>query len=172
MENYREYLPELTSTTIFQDIPEEALIELLEAMAPPIRRRPAGEKPSLSDFNSFWIILRADPPQSLEPRRFKYDMPKFGEPGMMMAEIPALSRFLDFIPKTAPKPFEPKPWPFALELLEFTPDSLVKFYSEKVAPAQSVFLRNFLGILAQKVMDVRRELFLLKDGRDIFNPAP
>ena len=29
-------------------------------------------------------------------------------------------------------------------------------------------LRNFLGILAQKVCDVRHELFLIRDARDMF----
>lgn len=32
MENYRAYLKELKTTTLFQDIPDEELIALLEAM--------------------------------------------------------------------------------------------------------------------------------------------
>ena len=43
MENYRAYLKELKTTTLFQDIPDEELIALLEAMQPKIVMRKAGE---------------------------------------------------------------------------------------------------------------------------------
>ena len=39
MENYRAYLKELKTTTLFQDIPDEELIALLEAMQPKIVMR-------------------------------------------------------------------------------------------------------------------------------------
>jgi ribosomal protein L10 len=52
-------------------------------------------------------------------------------------------------------------------MLEASGEMLVKFYNEKVAQAQGVMLRNFLGLLTQKVTDVRQEIFLLRDGIDI-----
>ncbi|MDR0549143.1 MAG: hypothetical protein LBI10_07020 [Deltaproteobacteria bacterium] len=169
MENYRDYTPELKTTTIFQGLEDEALLDLLKAMGPPIVRLKAGERLSLPEKGQFFIVLKSSPGREIEPRRFKYAMPKFGEPGMMMAEIPGLSLFMEALAKKPTPPFEPKPLESDLDCLRLTGDMAVKFYDQKVAPAQSVFLRNFLGILAQKVMDVRRELFLLKDGRDIFN---
>ncbi len=168
MENYREYLPELKTTTLFQDIDDEALIDLLETMRPPIIRRKAGETIGLRpDMAAFRVVLRG-PVREPAPRRFKWDMPRFGEPGMMMGEIPSLSRFLDHIERPAKPFFTPKPLEHDLDMLEFSGEMLVKFYGEKVAAAQGVVLRNFLGILAQKVTDVRRELFLLRDGVDMY----
>jgi hypothetical protein len=172
MTNFREYLPYLLSSTLFQDIEGDDLIELLETINPPIVHFKAGEPLSTPDMSHFLVTLRAIPAQNIQPRRFKYDMPKFGEPGMMMAEIPSLSRFMEFLDKKPERPFKPRPLPFDLECLQFSGESITRFYNPKVALAQSVVLRNFLGILAQKVMDVRRELFLLKDGRDIFNLKP
>ncbi|MDR1873265.1 MAG: hypothetical protein LBS60_15315 [Deltaproteobacteria bacterium] len=170
MTNYRDYLPELKSSTLFQDIADDDLIELLETIAPPIVHLKAGQPLEIPDKGNFLIVLRSTPAKELQPRRFKYDMPKFGEPGMMMAEIPSLSRFLEFLGQKPELPFKPKPLDFDLECLKCSGEALTRFYNPKVAPAQSVTLRNFLGILAQKVMDVRRELFLVKEGRDIFNP--
>jgi hypothetical protein len=172
MADYCEYLAELKSATIFQDIDDEALIELLETMSPEIVRLKAGEKPPLEDFRKFLIVLRSSPPREIQSRRFKYDMPKFGEPGMMMAEIPSLSRFMEFLDRPLKMPGKGPPClprDFELECLLCSADMMVKFYNEKVSQAQSIMLRNFLGLLAQKVMDVRSELFLLRDGVDIYN---
>jgi hypothetical protein len=101
-------------------------------------------------------------------------MPKFGEPGMMMGEIPSLSQIFKVLPRPTKMPFKGHQKPPALDLdtLEVSGEMMTKFYNERVAPAQSVMLRNFLGILAQKVTDVRQELFLLRDGIDLYNPAP
>ena len=177
MENYREYLPELKSTTIFQDIADDDLIALLEAMGPKISHKKAGEGHGpldKHDFNTFKFLLRATPAPPLAPRRFKWDMPKFGEPGMMMGEIPSLSQLFKVLPRPTKMPFKGHPKPPALDIdaLEVSGEMMTKFYNERVAPAQSVMLRNFLGILAQKVTDVRQELFLLRDGIDLYNPAP
>lgn len=38
---------------------------------------------------------------------------------------------------------------------------MMKYYGPEVAEAQGIMLRNFLGILAQKVCDVREEKFQL-----------
>jgi hypothetical protein len=89
----------------------------------------------------------------------------------MMAEIPALSRFMEYLPQPLKKPFGPgkKELEFDLECLQCSGEMMVKFYDQKTTAAQSIMLRNFLGILAQKVMDVRHELFLSRDGVDIYN---
>lgn len=182
MTNYREYLPELKSTTLFQDIEDDALIAMLDAMQPKITVRKKGEMnigpmegPRNWEESTFRVILKSVPSQGLAPRRFKYDMPKFGEPGMMMGEIPALSRFPEVLEKEGKRggkmPHAPRPLDYDLYTLECSGEMLTRFYSPEIAPAQGVMLRNFLGILAQKVMDVRQELFLLRDGRDIFNPV-
>lgn len=177
MENYREYLSELKSTTLFQDIEDNELIALLEAMAPKILMRKQGAPMPPRTDNSFWMALRATPANEMVPRIFKYDMPKFGEPGMLMAEIPALSvmgQGLEAAGRVDNKkgpggpPHKAKPIAYDLEVLEFTVESLTKFYSEEIAHAQGIMLRNFLGILAQKVCDVRHELFLIRDARDMF----
>ena len=46
---------------------------------------------------------------------------------------------------------------FELYLLRMSGEMLTKYYGEKYAGAQGRMLRNFLGILAQKVTDIRKE---------------
>lgn len=169
MKNYREYLPELKTTTLFQDIEDDALIALLEAMQPRIIRKEIGDEIGPWDINYFKVILKTYPAQEMAPRRFKWDMPKHGEPGMMMGEIPSLSRFLEVLGRT----FDHKGRPMgkAMDLLEMSGEMMTRYYSSEIAVAQGVMLRNLLGILAQKVMDVRYDLFMLRDGRDVFAPA-
>jgi hypothetical protein len=169
MQYYREYLPELKTTTIFQDIDDESILDLLTIMGPKIVYVKAGTQLQLPESGYFYIVLKSHPPKDPEPRRFKYAMPKFGEPGMMMAEIPALSRFLEFMDKPPQMPGPHKPLEVDLDCLLCSGEMIVRFYNDKIAPVQSIMIRNFLGILAQKVMDVRQELFLLRDGVDIFN---
>lgn len=171
MENYREYLPELKTTTIFQDIEDEALIAMLEAMGPAIVCKKTGDMPQPMDKDKFQILLRRSDIglNDIEPRRFKYQMPRFGEPGFLMHEIPSLSRFMEALPPNRKPAHTPKPAEHDMAALEFSVDMLLNYYNAEVWPAQQMFLRNLLGMLAHKVMDVRQELFLLRDGRDIFN---
>lgn len=169
MENYRAYLKELKTTTLFQDIPDEELIALLEAMQPKIVMRKAGEPMPPMPEGTFKMALRATPDQGIVPRKFKYDMPKFGEPGMLMAEIPTYSRMFEGLKRRPGGPMhKPTPIDYDLEMLEFTEGMMTAFYGEQHAHAQGIMLRNFLGILAQKVCDVRHELFLIRDARDMF----
>jgi hypothetical protein len=169
--DYRAYLPELKSSTLFQDIEDEALLALLEAMRPAIIRIKAGERPVPGDFSTFRILLKSGDSHSIAPRRFKWEMPKFGEPGFLMGESPSLSKFFAARPRPARSPFRPKPPRVDFEALEVSGEMLARHYNASVAPAQSVMLRNLLGILAQKVMDVRRELFLSRDGFDLVKAA-
>ena len=182
MENYREYLPELKSTTLFRDMTDEEIVCVLEAMQPAIIEQKAGEMPSIrKDFQMFRMILQGDPDKEQEPRKHKYDMPKFGEPGMLMAEIPSLSRIFEDRkpgegpggrPKDGERPPKPedgkgekrrpkgppiKPLPCDMKFLELSGEMLTKPYGPEVSEAQGKMLRNLLGILAQKVMDVRKE---------------
>ena len=171
MENYREYLTDLKTTTLFQDMTDEEIILFLEAAQPKIERRKKGEIGiGPMEKGSFKVILRTVPQVPLAPRKFKWDMPHFGEPGMIMAEIPAFSCMGDALPprKNAFNPHPPRVLDYDMDLLVFTVDSITAFYSPEVSRAQGIFTRNMYGILAQKVCDVRHELFLIRDGRDIF----
>ena len=175
MENYSDYLPELKSTTLFCDMTDDEIVSLLKAMKPRIIRKKAGEMPfeppkegETPNMDFFRVVLKTTPANPPQPRYFKYDMPKFGEPGMMMAEIPSLSCMFDYIKPAMKMPHKPMPLKYDLEMLELSGEMITKFYSAEVAPAQGKMLRNFLGILAQKVCDVRQELFLLRDNVDMY----
>lgn len=50
-----------------------------------------------------------------------------------------------------------KPLSCDMDLLELSGEMVTKYYDPEVAEAQGIMLRNFLGILAQKVCDVREE---------------
>ena len=163
--NYRDFLPELKSTTLFQGIEDDALIALLEAMKPEIVRREAGAKglpPIDLEKGIFCVVLRGKPLDRLEPRPDVYDMPKYGEPGMMMGEIPGLSEMAKSraprIKFRGPPPGPPSNLePLELYLLRLDGEMVTRFYGEQHAAAQGRMLRNFLGLLAQKVTDVRKE---------------
>lgn len=170
---YDEYLPELRSTTLFCDMTDAEILLVLNAMQPPVSiDDPKPVKDKDGRMTAFRFVVRGKPLADQVPRYFKYDMPKFGEPGMMMAEIPALSNIKDYVKGNKGKPKgpagRPKPDVGTIHTLEFTPEMVTRFYSAECAPAQGKMLRNFLGILAQKVCDVRRELFLKRDGEDMY----
>ena len=90
---YSDYLKELKTTTLFQGIVDDDLLMLLNTIKPQIIHiDEGGELPMMAGgFKEFAVFLRGYPQKEIAPRRFKYDMPKFGEPGMMMGEIPSLS---------------------------------------------------------------------------------
>ncbi len=164
MTNYREFLPELKSMTLFRNVGDEALIALIEAMGPEIVCRKAGTRgmpPIDMDKGLFCMVLRGKPLDKLEPRLDVYNMPRPTEPGMMMGEIPCLSEMKK---SRAPKmkfkgrpPGGSKNEESDLYMLLLSGEMLTAFYGEKHCAAQGIMLRNFLGILAQKVTDVRRE---------------
>jgi ABC-type molybdate transport system substrate-binding protein len=157
-------LPELKSTTLFQNIEEQPLIALLEVMQPEIVRWEAGPNkiPQIDIENGmFCFVLKGKPLDHLEPRMDVYNMPKFGEPGMMMGEIPCLSEMNKSRAKTRSRGRPPGPPPgsenLELYLLRMSGEMVTKYYGEQYTGAQSRMLRNFLGILAQKVTDIRKE---------------
>ena len=165
MSDYRDFLPELKSTTLFQNIEDGALIALLEAMKPEIVRREAGAKgmpPIDMEKGMFCVVLKGKPLDRLEPRLDMYNMPKFNEPGMMMGEIPCLSEMnKSRAPRMKFKGMPPPPpagrEQFELYLLRMSGEMLTRYYGEQHVAAQGAMLRNFLGILAQKVTDIRKE---------------
>ena len=149
--------------TLFQNINDDDLIALLEAMKPEIVYRKAGTKgmpPVDIEKGIFCVVLKGKPLAQLEPRLDMYNMPKFGEPGMMMGEIPCLSKMHK---SRAPRmkhggpPGKPPEDIFDLYLLCMSGEMITKYYGEQYTKAQSMMLRNFLGILSQKVTDVRME---------------
>ncbi|MDD5014830.1 MAG: substrate-binding domain-containing protein, partial [Atribacterota bacterium] len=166
MSNYREFLPELKSTTLFQNIEDEALISLIEVMGPEIVCREAGTPGTLPiDIGKgmFCVVLKGKPLDQLEPRLDLYNMPKPTEPGMMMSEIPCLSEMSKSRApemkrkRKGPPHGGPKNESFHLYMLRMSGKMVTKFYGEQYSEAQGIMLRNFLGILAQKVTDVRKE---------------
>lgn len=172
MSKYSEFLPELRSTTLFQDLNDDEIVALLDCMQPAIIHIDKGAMMPEMSKGHWRMFLRRSPKAPLVPRAFKYDMPKFGEPGMLMHEIPTLSRMGDTLDQRAkgPRrpPHKPHPLDYDADVLEFTEDAMTTFYNAEIAPAQGLLLRNYLGILAQKVNDVRHELFLIRDCRDMF----
>jgi len=162
--NYRDFLPELKSMTLFQRIEDEELLSLLEVMKPEIEFRKAGKYIPLPidiEKGMFCIVLKGKPLNRLEPRLDVYNMPKFTEPGMMMGEIPCLSEMnrsqAPRIKFKGPPPGGLRNDTYDLYLLKMSGEMVTKFYGEKYCKAQSIMIRNFLGILAQKVTDVRKE---------------
>lgn len=173
MFNYGDYLSELKTTTLFRDMTDEEILLVLNSMQPAIKKggpEPQKDENGTPKFNSFRMVLRSNPVKELAPRYFKYDMPRYAEPGMLMAEIPALSSIQDYQkPKQRPNGGPHHKGNYELETLEFTPEMITKYYNPETAPAQGKMLRNLLGILSQKVCDIRQEYFLLKDGRDSYD---
>lgn len=164
MSKYREFLPELKSMTLFQNIEDEALIALIEVMGPEIVFRKAGTRgmpPIDMDKGMFCVVLKGKSLDQLEPRLDVYNMPRPTEPGMMMGEIPCLSEMRKSrAPKMklkGPPHGGPKNEEFDLYMLRMSGEMVTRFYGEQYSEAQGIMLRNFLGILAQKVTDVRKE---------------
>ncbi len=170
MSKYAEYLPELKTSTLFRNMTDGQIISLLDAMQPQIVVRKAGAPMPPLENGMYFMALRSTPARALVPRQFPYDMPKFGECGMLMGEIPTLSRMYEGLTdKTRHQhPGLKRALDFDLEMLLFSEEVVTTPCGADVAAAQGIMLRNFLGILAQKVCDIRHELFLIKDGRDMF----
>lgn len=165
MSSYQDFIPELMSSTLFQNIDRDSLIALLDVMKPEIVLHKTDSKswlPIDMENGIFCVVLKGKPLEALEPRLDEYNMPKYGEPGMMMGEIPCLSEMLKSrAPKRRPKGIfaggESSPREHDLHLLLMTGEMVTKHYGEQYAKAQSIMMRNFLGILAQKVTDIRKE---------------
>lgn len=160
MVNYREYLPELKSMPLFQGIEEEELIALLEAMQPAVVHRETGVESTFKmGKDGFLVCLKNYLDPTITDKETKYTMPKPGEPGMMMGEIPSLSEAYLYASK---KPAGPKPAPHGApkemkqDCLAMNAEMMVKFYSDAIYPAQAKMNRNMLGVLAQKVTDIRK----------------
>jgi hypothetical protein len=170
MENYGEYLKDLKNTAIFQEIEEADLLKLLESFAFKIEKRKANEPMGPLPKNKFMILLRAYPSVKNTKTRFKYDMPDLGASGFLMAEIPALSVMSEGFKNRPERPASlvHKPPKFDTDVLIVDVDVLLTYQGDKLWAAQSKLLRNLLGMLAQKVCDVRQELFLLRDGYDMY----
>lgn len=164
IKNYRDFIIELKSMTLFQNIEDNALIALLDVMEPEIVIKKAGQTsmPPIDIENGlFCVVLKGKPLDQLESRWDIYNMPKFGEPGMMMGEIPCLSEMLKSLaprPRLIGMPHGGMPEQnYDLYLLRMSGEMITRFYGEQYMAAQSTMLRNFLGILAQKVTDIRKE---------------
>lgn len=164
---YKRYANNLVSTPLFQGLSADEIEAFLEALRPSIRMGRAN--PSEGPIRKFQVIAACNPPQIALQRLFPYSGVGFGMVGMLMGEIPALSLKDDYLKRTPlkyKKDYPPLDW--EIECLDFSPDDLCKPYGAEIADIQRKVLRNLLGILAQKVIDVRRELYLSEFGWDMY----
>ena len=169
MPTYRDFLPQLATMPEFLGIEGEDIVALLEALKPEILCQKAGEERTPDNGpdvrrNLFCIRLSGDPIPAPDVRDDRYQNPDFTNCGMMMGEIPSFSCM--FQNKSLPvKPGGPNgtfPQPPAptedVYVMRFSPEQFTTFVPE-VAEAQGRMIRNFMGMLAQKVTDTRKMLF-------------
>lgn len=173
MNKYKKYLDDMKNSAIFQDINTDQLLSLLNKFDFPICQSKAGGKRVGMPRNGFQIALQSYPKTENEKLRFKYDMPTFGACGFLMGEIPSLSRLRDGIkfPPVGSMKFPHGAPKIDLDVMVVDIDTLLTDQGEDTREAQWQLMRNLLGMLAQKVCDVRQELFLLRDGRDMYAEA-
>ena len=170
MPDYARYADSLVGTPLFQGMDANEIRVLLEAMAPPVRFGRADPDEGDGRIRNFQLVVACDPPREPRKRMFPYSGAGFGEPGMIMGEIPALSLKDDYLKRTpleVKRPLPPLDWD--IECLDLTPEMVcADLGSPEAATAQRKFQRNLLGVLAQKVVNVRRELYLERSGWDMF----
>lgn len=166
---YAEYLPELRGMTLFKGMSDTEILLALESMRPPVCEGPLKPPEDGSPHKAFRMVLRTDPPNAASPRRFAYDGQKRGEPGMLMGEVLVLSRKELYL-KPTPLSVKPQFPPFegSMLTLEFTPEMLETACDGKASLAMAKVRRNLMGMLAQKVVDVRRDLYLERSGFDMY----
>ena len=166
MPTYRDFLPQLVTMPEFLGIEPEDIVALLEGLKPEILCQKAGEERTPDNGpdvqrNLFCIRLTGEPIPAPEERDDRYQNPGFTNCGMMMGEIPSFSCM--FQNKSLPvKPggphgkFTPPPAPTEdVYVIRFSPEQFTTFVPE-VAEAQGKMIRNFMGMLAQKVTDHRK----------------
>lgn len=169
MSDYEDLASSLTKATVFQGLSKDEIFALLVAMRPRLVMGLPPKPPTGEPHRCFWLVAKTIPERPEIKGRFAYGMQPHGEIGMMMGEILVFSRKEEFV---KPTPLSIKPrlpqisWD--LILLEFTPEMITGFYSEEISLIQGKMIRNLLGMLAQKVVDVRRELYLERSGYDIY----
>jgi len=163
MSIYHKYLPQLKLMPLFQGIDDNYILDLVEAMQPQIVLRKTGMPNPMEGFtgSEFLVCLKNNLSNEVKAKPSKYTMPEMGEPGMMMGEIPGLSlarqRPAEPKPEGAKKPPMPPrpPQPVDQECLIMDGEMIVKFYSAELYPAQAKMIKNFFGILTQKITDIR-----------------
>lgn len=169
---YAECLPELRGTTLFKSMSDVEILLALETMRPPVCEGPLRPPADGSPHKAFRMVLRTDPPKAASSRRFAYDGQKRGEPGMLMGEVLVLSKkelYLKPTPLSVKPPFPP--FEGSMLTLEFTPEMLETVCDGEAALAMAKVRRNLMGMLAQKVVDVRRDLYLERSGFDMYGDA-
>lgn len=172
MTDYTRYADNLAGTVLFQGLARDEVLSLLEEMQPPVcegRHHPDAD----GIHRTFRVVAACSPLPDFRPREFPYSPHGFCEPGMLMGEIPALSRKDEFLNRTplAIKPAFPAMEDCKIECLEFSPESFCAPISQKNSAAHAVVMRNMMGFLAQKVVGVRRKLYLEQSGWDMFAPS-
>lgn len=164
---YAKWSETLTQTPLFRGLSADEVTCLLSAMAPRVViGRPS---PGQEGDSAFRLVVECDPPHEVAPGRFEFSMPEDFTPGMLLAEVGALSGFRDFrarLPEHARPPLGELKW--EITTLEFTVGMLGRDYGGKVSHLQTVMLVNLSRMMAQKVVDARRSLMLEKHGVDVF----
>lgn len=169
MPDYERYASNLVGTALFQGMDCEEIRALLEAMAPPVHDGRAN--PDDGPIRSFQLVASCSPSRGRQTRMFPYSSDGFCEVGMIMGEIPALSLKDDYLKRTPLSVKKPQPsFDWNIECLDLTPEMICADYGPKISPTQLKMIRNLMGMLAQKVVDVRRELYLERSGWDMYAP--
>lgn len=168
--DYRECAERLKGTVLFQGMKIDDIEKLLSHMQPTLcegRHHPDAD----GIHRTFRIVVKAEKALPPKPRPFPYSAHSFAQPGMLMGEIPALS-LKDYCLGRTPLEIKEKfpPLNFRITCLELSPEALCASVPAELADAHAQLMRNMMGFLAQKVMDVRRELYLERSNWDMYGP--
>lgn len=178
---YEAYAKNLVGTPLFQGMDSDEIATLLKAMSPSVRQGRANPNDNGGRICDFQLVVSSSAPNPPEAgqaqasdggslkNEFPYSGAGFCQVGMIMGEIPAFSKKDDVVKRTPLWVKPPMPdLDWDIECLDLTPEMVCSDLGEKAAPAQRKFLRNLLGTLAQKVVNVRRDLYIERCGWDMF----
>lgn len=169
MLDYSKFADNLVGTVLFQGLERDEILSLLEEMVPPVRE--GRHHPDEDGIHrTFRLVVACEPAVGRKDREFPFSAHGFCEPGMLMGEIPALSRKDEFLKRTplSIKPPLPEMGDRKITCLEFSPESFCAPVSDANAAAHAVVMRNMMGFLAQKVIGVRRKLYIEQSGWDMY----
>lgn len=170
MLDYNACAKQLFGTVLFRGIHLEDIEGLLRHMKPSIRE--GRHRPDVDGIHrTFRIVVYAEKTLPAKERPFPYSAHSFAQPGMLMGEVPALS-LKDYYLGRTPLEIKEKypPLDFQIICIEVSPDVLCAPAPPELASAHAQLMRNMMGFLSQKVIDVRRELYLIRNGWDMYGP--
>ncbi len=166
---YHAYALNLEDTVLFKGLNAIQIEHLLEAMNPTICE---GQHHPDADgiHRTFRIVASCEPTPPKATREFPYSSHGFCEPGMIMGEIPAFS-LKDYFLKRTPLSLKPA-YPnldYSIVCIEFSPEQFCICPNNSILHEHGILMRNMMGFLAQKVIDSRRDYYLLKGEWDMYS---